>query len=180
MTELSPEQRIVLPSADGEVELRQLVPEDAESYFDLIEYDRDHLRQFGEETGDRYPSADAVRESIEDPPEPDKIRFGIWHGEADQEPVMVGSINLTDMGEGRAAMGWWVGGQHIGHGYAAAAARPLLDYALGTLNYSTVFCKIRGDNEASLRTAERAGFAYASTSEANIVTYVSHRPEASA
>jgi RimJ/RimL family protein N-acetyltransferase len=173
MTEFSPEQRMVLTSTDGTVQLRQLVPEDAQAYFDLVQFDPEHFRQVDEPTADKYPTSDSVREGIEDPEEPDKLRFGIWALDGASGPAMVGSVNLTPMDTeaGTAAVGWWVGARHTGHGYAARAVQPLLDYAFGTMNLNMVFCKILTRNEASLRTAENAGFEYRSTSEADVATY---------
>lgn len=61
------------------------MPQDADDYFGLIAQDPDHLRQHRDETADKYPTLDVVRDSIVSPKNPAKYRFGIW-----DNGVMVG------------------------------------------------------------------------------------------
>lgn len=152
----TPSERIVLTSDTDTVRLMQYIPEDAETIAALIAYDPDHLRQHGDNTADKYPNADAVRESILHPKDPSKYRFGIWDGE-----TMVGSDNLTPKGEGRAELGSWIGRQYIGHEYAGRGRALLIDFAFKQLGLDEVFCDIVVGNESSQRSVEKSGFHYA-------------------
>jgi RimJ/RimL family protein N-acetyltransferase len=127
-------------------------------YSDLIRYNPDHLQQYGENIVD-----EAVWEKLDNPPFVRQWRLGIWHKDANAtEHVMVGSTRLTDLGDGHAAMGWWIGAEHIGHRYAARAARMILRYVFERSNLTMVVADIHKDNLASVRTAELAGFTRAS------------------
>ncbi len=56
---------IEIASSDGEVVLRQFTLEDAEEIFKLIDGNREHLSQFGDDTAGKYPTLDSVRESLQ-------------------------------------------------------------------------------------------------------------------
>lgn len=145
--------RIILRSKTDSVELKQLIPEDAEHYFQLVDSDRAHLSQFGDVTAEKYPTVEAVRESIVHPANPNKYRFGIWDGE-----VMVGSINLIPAENNRTEAGTWIAKAHTGHQYAARAGSLLIDFVFKQLQLDEVFAKIVVGNEASRKSAERSGF----------------------
>lgn len=147
----TPDERIILTTPDDTVRLMQLVPEDDQAYYDLIAADPEHLRAEG--ITDKYPDAAAVRQTIEHPDNPEKYRFGIWDGD-----TLVGSNNLTPKGEGKAELGSWVGGEHIGKSYASRARRLLLDFAFNTLGLEEVFSDIVVDNEKSRRSILKSGF----------------------
>lgn len=135
------------------ITLKQLIPEDALSYFNLIKYKSDHLRQYGDRTADKYPTVDSVRQSIESP-KPDRWRFGIWSGE-----TMVGSINLDTVEDStRPEVGYWIGAEHIGHGYAGRAVRTIIPFAFGLPGAERLFAQVHRDNVASRKTLEKCGF----------------------
>ena len=67
-----PSGRIVLTAEDDTVELRELIPEDAERYFHLVDTNREHLSQYGGTTSSSYNSVDDVSRSIVSPPNPEK------------------------------------------------------------------------------------------------------------
>src|SRR3972149_5795080 len=100
-------------SADTIV-LKQLIHENAKDYFDLVNFDRQHLSQFGDTTADKYPTLESVMNSIVNPSNPRKLRQGIWY-----ENIMVGSVNLTPKENNSAELGVWIGKQYIGHKYAS-------------------------------------------------------------
>ena len=54
-------------------------------------------------------------------------------------------------------LGWVLGRQHWGHGYAAEAAAAARDYAFGTLGRDRLMSLIRPANERSIRVAEKLG-----------------------
>lgn len=147
--------RIILRSPDDSVELKQLIPEDAERYFQLIDSDRAHLSQHGEDTAIKYPTVESVRESIVHPKKPAKYRFGIWDGE-----IMVGSDNLTPIEGNRIESGSWIAKVHTGHHYAARARRLLVDFAFKQLHVNEIISKITIGNEPSRKSVEKSGFVY--------------------
>jgi ribosomal-protein-serine acetyltransferase len=152
---LTPE-RIVVERPGDPVRLLQLVPGDAQAYYDLIAFDPDHLKQHGDETADKYPDVETVRRSIEQPSNPNKYRFGVWDGD-----VMVGSDNLTPEDDGKAELGSWIGKQYIGNGYAGRGRELLVDFAFNRLGLNELHCDIVVGNDASRRSVEKSGFTFA-------------------
>lgn len=148
-------KRIILNSPDDTISLKQLIPDDAQLYFDLVDFDRDHLSQNEDVTASKYPTVDAVRMSIKKPASTNKYRFGIWDGDK-----MVGSDNLTLKENNMAELGSWVGKEHIGHNYAARARKLLVDFAFNQLGLDEVFCEIVVGNIASRKSVEKSGFVY--------------------
>ncbi|KKR66991.1 MAG: GCN5-related N-acetyltransferase [Microgenomates group bacterium GW2011_GWA2_40_6] len=154
MGELAPFlPRIILKTDDDSVELRQLVPEDAEEYFSLVDLSRNDQPQFRGPISEKYLTVEAVRESITKPRNSCKFRFGIW-----DNGVMVGSNNLTPLGENRAEIGDWVAKKHLGHNYAVRAGVLLVDFAFNQLQLDELIGLIDVGNNASRRTAEKSGF----------------------
>lgn len=141
--------------------MKQFKPEDAQTIFDLIEYNRAHLNAHGEGTADKYPTVESVRESIEKPKDPTRLRFGIY-----DQGAMVGSINLTPKDKGVAEIGYWVGGQFVGRGYAARAIKELALYAFDVLGLEKLIANARADNLASVKTLEKSGFRLAEINNA--------------
>lgn len=152
-TELKSSGRIILQSKDDSVSLKQLIPEDSPSYFQLVDSDRAHLSQHGDVTALKYPTVEKVRESILHPTNPDKYRFGIWIGDE-----MVGSNNLTLEKSNRAELGSWIAKKYIGNRYAGRARKLLVDFAFNHLNLDEVYCEITIGNDASRKSVERSGF----------------------
>jgi len=144
--------RIEIQGRDG-MDLKQLVPEDAQTYFDLIDADRSHFKHGEEVTSTKYPDVQSVLESIENPENPSKLRFGIWDAD-----VMVGSINLTPKRPGSAEVGYWVGAKYTGQNYAWRALDILIDYAFWDLNLESLTAWVSPKNRASIRTLERSFF----------------------
>ncbi len=135
------------------INLKQLFIEDAQAYFDLIEYNRAHLSQFNDPTAEKYPDANAVIGSIVNPENPDRLRFGVWDGN-----TMVGSINLTPTKNSSAEIGYWVGGQFTRRGYASQAVKELNHYAFEELGYDTLTAAVFFGNVASERTLMKNGY----------------------
>jgi len=72
----------------------------------------------------------------------------------------IGQIGLwlDDIGAGRASVGYWVAASARGRGAAAYALQTLTFWALGVLRIPRLELYVEPWNEASIRTAERAGF----------------------
>lgn len=165
-----PSNRIILRSEDDTIVLKQLITDDAERYFQLVDSDRAHLSQHGDKTAQKYPTVEAVRKSII-PPEnnPKKFRFGIWDGN-----VMVGSNNLTPVVNNRAELGSWIAKSHTGHRYAARARKLLVNFAFNRLGLDEVFSEIVIGNEASRKSVERSGFIFAGEKEGKWIYILKH------
>ena len=99
----------VFETADG-LTLKQLTEEDVEAYHQLIDFDRDHLRQFGDNTGDKYPDAESIKESIVNPKRAGRIRYGVWIG-----GNMVARVSIESISGNTAEVGYLVGKKYIGH-----------------------------------------------------------------
>jgi len=170
-----PRKRIIVTSPTDTVSLKQLIPEDAIEYFGRIKEDPAHLSQqhgdHADRTAEKYQTVEAVLNSIVNPENPERIRFGVWDGD-----VFVGSNNLTPRGKGRAELGTWVGGKHKGHNYASRARTLLTDFAFNTLGLQEVFSVIAIGNEASKKSVERSGFKLTGEEEGHWI-YTLRRPE---
>ncbi len=154
MSEMStnPKDLIEVSLPGDTISIRQFSLEDAQRYFDLIDYDREHYSQFDDVTASKYQAVEDVRESMLHP-KPNKYRFGIWDGD-----TMVGSVNLTMHEDGADEIGYWVGAQYTGHGYAARALKPLTAFGFNHLNKEELFARVFVGNEASRKTLEKVGF----------------------
>ncbi|MEJ7633171.1 GNAT family protein [Aeromicrobium sp.] len=74
------------------------------------------------------------------------------------DDLAVGYIGLTYVEHGRASIGYWIGPDHRGQGYAALALRALGEWALTGLSLPRLELYVEPWNEASGRTALAAGF----------------------
>lgn len=151
---LMAQKELEVPTERISVALRQFTLVDAEPLFVLINGNREHLSQHGDDTAQKYPDLESVAKSISNPPNPLKLRFGIWDGQ-----IFVGSVNLTPQERSdEAELGYWLGSQFTKKGYATTAARTLADYAVRELGYKKVFAKVVKNNKPSIKTLERSGF----------------------
>lgn len=151
-----PAKPIEIVSSDREVTLKQLVPQDSEELFALIDRNRAHLSQFGDETASKYPTLESVHASIEDPKNAGRFRFAI----RDRQGQLVGRINLTPDKDnsGRAEIGYFLGSEYQGQGFVGRAATALTDYAFGNLGFEEIYADVAQGNAASSRVLVRAGY----------------------
>ena len=68
--------------------------------------------------------------------------------------VFVGEDVLRHNGE----IGYWLGHRWWGRGVATAAVRLIVAYAFGQLGLRRVYAEVFGNNPASVRVLEKAGF----------------------
>ncbi len=140
--------------AEGLV-LKQFTPEDAQVIFDLIDRNREHLSQNGDQTSEKYPTLESVLESITHPSNPNRLRFGIW-----ENGTYVGTINLTiqETQEGKEAeIGYYLGKEFEGRGYMTKAAKRIVQYSLDELQLNEVHAWLNRNNSRSAETIKRAG-----------------------
>jgi RimJ/RimL family protein N-acetyltransferase len=84
--------------------------------------------------------------------------FGHWAVEEKSSGRLVGRLGfLHPVGWPDFEIGWTLGREHWGKGYASEGARRALDYAFDTLGRQHVISLIHPDNTNSIRVAERLG-----------------------
>jgi RimJ/RimL family protein N-acetyltransferase len=145
---------LVISTESPTVLLKRLVPRDAELLFAAIDIDREHLSQFSDVTSAKYMTVGAVLQSILEPENPSKLRFGIWDNKN-----FVGSINIRPEGQD-AEVGYWVSGDSTGHGYATIAVRAISNFALSNLKVRDILASVREENIPSRKVLEKSGFVY--------------------
>jgi RimJ/RimL family protein N-acetyltransferase len=67
----------------------------------------------------------------------------------------------TSSSDDEPEIGYWLGVPYWGQGYATEAARAVIDYAFGTLQYPALQAGARVNNPASRRVLEKCGFQWA-------------------
>jgi len=84
--------------------------------------------------------------------------YGMWAVEERASGTLLGRIGLFNP-EGWPALelGWTLGKEHWGRGYATEGARRALEYAFRELRHPHIISLIRPGNDASIRVAERLG-----------------------
>ncbi|MBX2866396.1 GNAT family N-acetyltransferase [Candidatus Kaiserbacteria bacterium] len=135
--------------------LKQFSEEDAAKLFSLIDQNRDHLSQFGDETSAKYPDLEMVRQSIVMPKNLDRIRYGVW-----MEDVLIGSINITPLPDDPRLLevGYWIGGAHCGRGVATTVTRTLVRTVTSAPQGVThLVAWVHEKNKASQRVLLKAG-----------------------
>jgi RimJ/RimL family protein N-acetyltransferase len=84
--------------------------------------------------------------------------FGTWALEERGSGAFVGRAGLHyPEGWPDREVGWVLGREHWGKGYATEAARAALDHAFDTLGWERAISLIHPENERSVRVAERLG-----------------------
>jgi RimJ/RimL family protein N-acetyltransferase len=84
--------------------------------------------------------------------------YGMWALERKEDGAFVGRAGFLDPpGWPGFELGWTLGREHWGRGFATEAARAALDYAFGALGRERVISLIRPGNERSVHVAERLG-----------------------
>jgi RimJ/RimL family protein N-acetyltransferase len=71
---------------------------------------------------------------------------------------IVGGCGIGTLRDDGPEIGYWIGVQHWGNGYATEAARALIDHAFGELGYDELRAGARVSNPASRRVLEKCGF----------------------
>ena len=132
-------------------------PEDAQSLFDLIEENREHLLQAGEPIANRYPSYQSVLATICQDHGPNWYRYGIWWDED-----LVGVINLARQlaNPQRLEIGYWLGLKFCGLGIARIAVRRAINIAFLFKKPPTqaIFARVNRSNIPSINVLNAVSF----------------------
>ena len=140
----------------------RIAPADRDDYFHCISHDRKVLETFicryaetPEEVDiDRYAANDAM--------------FAIRLKETGR---LIGVILYFDDNGESCEIGYGIGSEYWGRGYATEAVKGFLDYCLNAKGFSKVFASFFTGNDASRRVMEKCGMTFDRFSE-NELTYL--------
>ncbi len=142
--------------------LRRYRPEeDSAVYFQMLQANRDHLRDFMppmmEAVQDEADAADVLRQLTGEWQQRNLFIFGIWEKESHS---YVGEAYLAnpDWHVPSIELGYFLVEDKTGHGYATEAAQAAVRFAFERLHVRRVELQCAADNQASQRVAERCGF----------------------
>lgn len=85
-----------------------------------------------------------------------EVVFGIEH-----ERELIGVCGFTPSGDGNAELGYWIGKDYWGQGFATEAADALMRYGFTKCGIKRFVCKHLSDNAASARVIAKLGFKFA-------------------
>ena len=132
--------------------LVSLTPEDAPAYYELVDRNRKHLTQHGDWTDHGEATPESVRKSLHNLEGRD-ARFGIW-----LDGQLIGRSDLNARTPGNFVLGYWLGGEFTGTGYATAACTALIAYGKAELGATTVYAGVTKGNAKSEAVLGRLGF----------------------
>lgn len=85
--------------------------------------------------------------------------FDLLITEKDGSGRAVGSVGIGLHDEGRRGdLGFWIGRDYWGRGYASEAARRMIDFATETLGVTRITGTVAADNDPSMAVLARLGF----------------------
>jgi RimJ/RimL family protein N-acetyltransferase len=87
-----------------------------------------------------------------------------------EDARVIGACDITYRGEASPELGYWLGLQYWGHGYAAEAARALIDYGFTDRGHARI------TNPASRRVLEKCGFHWTGVGLCHICALASSVP----
>jgi ribosomal-protein-serine acetyltransferase len=137
---------------DDALKLIQLRPEDASELFNLIDMNREHLSQYDEPTSKKYPTFESLYASIATPPDPTRLRFGIW-----TNSEILGSINITPLGD-TGVIGYYLGSEYQGKKIMTRSVKRLVRYCFDELHLRTISADVAADNMPSRAVLFASGF----------------------
>ncbi|MBT2365508.1 GNAT family N-acetyltransferase [Streptomyces sp. ISL-10] len=150
--------------ADG-LHLRPLALRDAENLLNACLHNREHLRQWEPERGERYFTLDGQTERLRDQvAEQEAGRLMGWLiGDGER---VVGRVNLANIVGGAfrsANLGYWIDAQYEGRGLATAAVELACRAADEDLGLHRVEAGTLLENAGSQRVLEKCGFTVVGT-----------------
>ncbi|MEI6843101.1 MAG: GNAT family protein [bacterium] len=147
-------------SITQDLDLRLIQQEDAESYFNLIDKNREHIKKW-------LPWVDSVksiedikkyiRESIESFESKTSIDFGIFYK---NQPIGSVNMNKIDHYHKKADIGYWLDKEHTGKGIMTSSVKAFTDYLFKELDINRIEIRVIPENVKSSAIPERLGFTY--------------------
>ncbi|TCI36584.1 MULTISPECIES: GNAT family N-acetyltransferase [unclassified Exiguobacterium] len=116
---------------------------------------RPYFERYVPSRGDAYYEPEAFRQALEhllaEQVNGDGYYYLIWHGES-----IVGRLNVHHVNFETGEIGYRIGGDYVGRGYATAALQQLL--TLNLPRFTRLIAKTTTDNKASQHVLMRSGF----------------------
>jgi RimJ/RimL family protein N-acetyltransferase len=146
---------IELGTSIAAVTLRELTSDDAGSYYELVDANREHLSLHGDYTAERDATPATITGYFTCPPD-SNLRLGIWH-----DMALIGRVDLVPVSPPRYSIGYWLGSSHTGRGFATAACEAAIGYASDVLAATDIYAGITHNNARSMALVRRLGFSEA-------------------
>jgi RimJ/RimL family protein N-acetyltransferase len=108
---------------------------------------------------DRAKAEQSLAAIVERSAQQDRADYMLAVTRPDDDRV-IGFARIAPSGAWTAKLGYAIGADHWGRGYATDASRVLLRFAFGTLGRHRVTAAIGPENEASIAVVKRLGFTY--------------------
>lgn len=141
-----------LATGDDNLELRELGPADAAPYHALVQANAAHLTRLGDYRDEVVASAADVAAQFAQRAEV-PVRFGVYLRQR-----LVGRVDLVPVEPPRYGLGYWLGEDVTGRGFATTAVGALLRYAGVELGATDVFAGVTRGNVRSEALLQRLGF----------------------
>jgi ribosomal-protein-alanine N-acetyltransferase len=146
------------PLTGGGTRLREFRADDLEDFFAIVGDDRvTSWMAFDSHTpasAEQMLAGILARSAQQDRPD---YMLAVTRLDDDQ---VIGFARLAPGVHRGAKLGYGIGADHWGHGYATDASRTLLRFAFGPLDLHRVTAAIGPENLASIAVAKRLGFSY--------------------
>ena len=124
----------------------------AAALYNLIDRNRGHLTQHGDYQDLGQATPDSVVESLTNPID-QNIKYGIWLNDD-----LIGRVDLSPRDAGTFVIGYWLGSDFTGHGYATLACRSLINDAIQQQLATTIYAGVTKGNVKSEALLSRLGF----------------------
>ena len=143
---------------DDEVELREIVPEDAEAVFEVVSSNYDHLKSFMHWASADYDldaAREFIRQAIADRSDRKSLGLGIFRN--GRYIGAIGFVNFDWLAM-RTEIGYWISSGEQGKGVISAACRRLIDFAFDELKMNRIEIRCASENVRSSAIPKRLGF----------------------
>jgi RimJ/RimL family protein N-acetyltransferase len=131
-----------------------LTHEDVDAYWELVDRNRGHLTQHGDYLDLGQATPESLAAELHDP-DNRNARFGVW-----LDGRLIGRADLIPRTAGNFVLGYWLGCEYTGRGYATMACRALIAYGKAELGATTVYAGVTKGNVKSEALLGRLGFAF--------------------
>ena len=152
----------ILPEfSSARLRLRRYRPEDSAAYFQMLQANREHLREFlptlWQDVQNEADVATVLRQLAAEWDARNLFIFGVWEKESGS---YVGELYLAnpDWQVPCVELGYFLVKDKTGCGYATEAAQAMIQFAFEQLKVNRIDLQCAADNLASQRVAERCGF----------------------
>lgn len=145
-------ERLTLQTAIPGLRLIELLPDDEVAYYALVDCNRAHLTQHGDYLDLGEATLETVADDLTDP-ENRNARFGVWLGDQ-----LIGRVDLNPRTAEDFVLGYWLGEEYTGQGFATAACAALIAYGQEVLGARTMWAGVTKGNVKSEAVVQRLGF----------------------